>query len=223
MLKEGKYRAWRNIPIGWLTHSIHGRDKTEKIFHVINELIMIFIVLLLCSLFSQNSKELQHVIFIVIFCHTLMWIIDGNFHVYLLDSFQFVENAGINKVIDFVQWAGARFENSEAVSCVLVYGSFCRSMFHGRSDLDLRVVRKKTGFAATLLLLYLTVYVRVKSLFAGIPTDLQVVDSFEFLVRQMRDDEKPVVVYCVSGVKVENLGLSFDEIVRNPSIIMKKN
>ena len=138
-------------------------------------------------------------------------------------SFKFVENAGIYQVVCFIKWVVEKLSNIEAVGCVLIYGSFCRGMFHGRSDLDLRVVRKKATFFSTIFLLYLAVYIRIKSLLKGIPTDLQVVDSFDFLAKQMRDDEKPVVAYCAPDIDVKKAGLSIEDIIENPSMVLREN
>ncbi len=221
MLKHGKWRALRNLPIGWLTHSIHGRDKTERTFHIIVELIIWCALFGLWRLFLPNILSFSASGFVtLILVHTFMWIIDGNFHVYMLDSFYGVRNVGIRKVLDFIVWATNLLIKTDAVECVLIYGSFCRGAFHDRSDLDMRVVRCKPS-NKVIILLATAAYIRLVSLFHGIPTDLQVVDSMEFLVHQMRLDEKPVIAYCRNTFTINNRGLSFDEVIEDPSSVMK--
>lgn len=221
MLKHGQWRAFRNIPVGWLVHSIHGRDKTERTFHVIVELIIWLALFGLLRLFFPDFLSFRTCAFTTfLLVHTFMWIIDGNFHVYMLDSFYGVRNAGIRKVLDFIIWSTNLLIKTDAAECVLIYGSFCRGMFHDRSDLDMRVVRSKPS-NKTIILLTTAIYIRAVSLLRGIPTDLQVVDSKEFLARQMRLDEKPVVAYCRDTFTINNRGLSLEEVIENPSLVLK--
>ena len=221
MLKYGEWRALRNLPVGWLTHSIHGRDKTERTFHIIVELIIWLALFGLWRLSFPNFLSLYTCAFTAfLLVHTFMWIIDGNFHVYMLDSFFSVKNAGIKKVLDFIVWSSNLLKKTDSVECVLVYGSFCRGMFHDRSDLDMRVVRSKPS-KKTIILLTVAVYIRGVSLLRGIPTDLQVVDSKEFLARQMRLDEKPVVVYCRENFKIPNQGVDIREMINDPLLVLK--
>ena len=151
--------------------------------------------------------------------HTLMWFLSGNFWVYVLDSFTFFRNPGLPKIIKFIARARALFTKYPACEAILIYGSMCRFQFHARSDLDLRIVRRRGslwGFVA----LVLGFALRVKSFLLFLPVDLQVVDSFEFLRTQMRADEKPIAVYVRPGREVEAV-LSFDRLVENPEIVLK--
>ncbi len=220
MLKQGRLRAVRNLLIGWITHANHGRDRTERYVHWVCEVIMTIFIsglfLFLCSFSSTTAIVLG-----LLVTHTLWWIINGNFYVYTLDSFSFIKNAGINSVLNYIQWANSLFLRTKAVECVLVYGSFCRGAFHDRSDLDLRIVRR-IGAKGSSLILFMSIYARFVSLCRGIPTDLQVVDSMEFLKRQMREDEHPVVVYCRKGYAVNNPGSAFDDILKNPEGVLRK-
>jgi len=223
MLKQGSWRALRNLPTGWLTHALHGREKTERAFHAALELVSwlaLFSLWQMC--FPDISSTAKNALVTLLLVHTLMWIIDGNFHVYMLDSFSWVRNAGIRAVLDFIVWATNLLIKTGTVECVLIYGSFCRGTFHKRSDLDLRVVRRKRG-KESLIVFAVAIYVRMISLVRGIPMDLQVVDSMAFLNRQMRLDEKPVIAYCHVRFNVENRGLSLEDVIKDPSLALKHN
>ena len=220
MLKKGKYRAIRNIPIGWLTHANHGRDRTELIVHWLLEL-SIAIALFSLIHFLLTLSLLVSLLISFFITHTIWWVVNGNFHVYLLDSFMWVRNTGIDSVLNYIKWYKKLVSSNQSVECILVYGSFCRSTFHDRSDLDLRIVRKNGSRGAGILLL-LSIYARLFSLCRRIPTDLQVVDSMEFLRNQMREDERPVVVYCREGYVIAKPGKSFDEILQNPACVLRE-
>ena len=57
--------------------------------------------------------------------------------------------------------------------------------------------------------------------FIVVPVDLQVVDSMDFLKKQMREDEKPIVIYQREGFDIYNSGLSFNEVKKNSSLVLK--
>ena len=51
--------------------------------------------------------------------------------------------------------------------------------------------------------------------------DLQVVDSMDFLKRQMRSDEQPIIVYCREGFELGTSGKPFWEVEKNPESVMR--
>ncbi len=220
MLKAGKYRAFRNIPVGWLTQAIHSTDRSERTFRIVIELLSLGLLLFLMqSLFSPYT--LVSCLIVVMINHTLMWFLTGNFWVYMLDSFLWVKNGGVHEIIRFTQFIKKTFTRIDCVDAILIYGSMCRNQLHIRSDLDLRVVRRVDGWKG-LLALPIGFVVRAYSFFIRMPVDLEVVDSMEFLGRQMRDDEKPLIVYVREGFVVHNPGRDFAEVVDDPSTVLKK-
>jgi sRNA-binding regulator protein Hfq len=52
--------------------------------------------------------------------------------------------------------------------------------------------------------------------------DLQVADSYEFINRQMRKDELPVVVHLRDGFNLKSTGKRFGEIEKNPASVFRK-
>lgn len=148
-----------------------------------------------------------------------MWLLDGNFWVCMLDSFDQVKNPGIRKIISYVKLSRRLFLLVDTCDAILIYGSMCRSKFHNRSDLDLRILRRKdlwSGYFCLPIALFLRIY----SFFTILPVDLQVVDTIEFLNRQMREDELPIVVYLRNGFQLDAPGRSFDGVEKNPSSVL---
>jgi len=215
MQKVGRYRAIRNLACGWVTHANHGRDSTERMFHYITELLIIFVAAIAIFSFQIGWLIFAAAAFII---HTVWWVINGNFHVYMLDSFRFVRNAGIDQELMYILWVSEICKRL-GVKAVLVYGSFCRKEFHGRSDLDLRIIRDCS--ASPLPLLFFAVHARVISMLRGCPTDLQVVDSEEFLQRQMSDKEYPVDVFGGATLSKIVCSMRLSDVCENPSIVMK--
>lgn len=222
MLKEGRFRAIRNMPIGWVLQAWHSTDRSEQILRALLELVFLyFIYQLVSSLFSDTS--LMTIIFSsLIITHTISWFITGNFWVYMLDSFKFVKNPGIHGVIRFVELSRRWFLKVDGVEAILIYGSACRNMFHIRSDLDLRVIRRRGVFSGWVAVL-IGYCIRVYSFFIRMPVDLQVVDSMAFLDEQMREDELPIVVYKRAGAVLTREGSSFEELKESPEKILKSH
>lgn len=223
MKKRGCFRAFRNLFIGWLTHANHSRDRTERLVHWAIELTLVSAVLCVWFVFlPERYKNWGYACLLFMIIHSLWWIVNGNFHVYLLDSFLGIHNPGIDSVLRYIQWISDYLSREHAVICVLIYGSFCRGEFHIRSDLDIRILRRKGSKGAGRLLL-LAIYFRFVSLLRGIPMDLQVVDSIAFLECQMRNDEHPVIAYCREGFEVDNKGLSLQVVLSYPNLVLKRD
>ena len=219
MLKEGKHRAIRNITIGWLSHAIHSTDYSERIFRIAIEILLMFLCFNLImhrEIFKSDILSSAGVTIIV--CHTIMWMLDGNFWVYLLDSFDWMRNPGIKRIIAYVKLCRKLFQVADLCNAILIYGSMCRGEFHDRSDLDLRIIRRNDSWLG-MLCLPVALLLRIVSFFIVLPVDLQVADSYKFISRQMRKDELPVVVYLREDFNLKLKGKRFSEIEKNPSAV----
>ena len=112
------------------------------------------------------------------------------------------------------------FSKLSNIEAVLVYGSMSRRMFHNRSDLDIRIWQD--GFSLK------TFFMVQKYRFIGIwkyriPLDLKLVDSMEYLKREMRSDEKAIVGYSKDDKPVYNSGFTLSDIKANPSEYLREN
>lgn len=220
MMKEGKYRALRNIPVGWVLQILHSTDRTERWIRILTEIAAVLILVGLLCLQEWCTSVFAAVAGSMIAVHSVSWLLIGNFWVYMLDSFQRVGNPGIEEVMRFVDTCRDVFLATDSSDAILIYGSMCRSMFHNRSDLDLRVLRRP-GVWNGLKAVYSAMYVKAIAFFRLVPVDLQVVDSMAFLYNQMRDDEHPIVVYERRRGIVANRGLAYDTVVENPSSVLR--
>jgi hypothetical protein len=222
MLKQGKYRAIRNITVGWVTHAIHSTDFSERLFRIVIEILLF----LLCFTLVINWEPFKTDILIsaavsIIVCHTIMWLFDGNFWIYMLDSFYWVRNPGINRILSYVRMCRRILKIADLSNAILIYGSMCRAEFHNRSDLDLRVIRRTDSWLG-ILCLPIAFFLRIISFFILLPVDLQVVDSMGFINEQMRKDEFPIVVYLRNGFSLKSIGKKFSDIENNPSSVLLK-
>jgi predicted nucleotidyltransferase len=220
MLKEGKYRALRNIPVGWVLQALHSTDTSERYFRIAVELALLTGMFHLVQAMMPDTDTGHALLLSFVATHTAMWFLTGNFWVYMLDSFLWVKNPGVQGLINFINAAKKSYLASDSVDAILIYGSMCRFKLHGRSDLDLRVVRRRDSWRG-MLALPIGLVLRSYSFFRAIPVDLEVVDSMEFVRRQMRSDERPIAVFIREGLEIAEMGVDFDEIVENPSIVMR--
>jgi predicted nucleotidyltransferase len=156
--------------------------------------------------------------FIII--HSISWLLIGNFWVYMLDSFYWVKNPGIDSIIYYVEQVRLAYRFKDSAKAILIYGSMCRNSFHNRSDLDLRVIRRK-GIKASVVSIFIGFFVRTLAFIRRIPVDLQIVDSECFLEKQMRPDEFPIIVYLSPDFKLKRKGIGFDKVKKEPSIVLR--
>jgi len=220
MQKKGRYRAIRNIPVGWVLQAIHSTDRSERYFRIIIELFTLLVIYSILEDIQDSNNYKSTFISAVLINHTITWFITGNFWVYMLDSFLWVKNPGIIRIIEFIQKVKLLFVATKSVDAILIYGSMCRGQLHIRSDLDLRVL-KTPGLLNGFVALSVGYLIRAYSFFIRMPVDLEVVDSMEFIRKQMRKDERPIDVYIRAGINISEIGISFTEVEENPSIVLR--
>jgi hypothetical protein len=63
--------------------------------------------------------------------------------------------------------------------------------------------------------------VRLIGALRNIPVDLQVVDSLEFLNKQMDADEHPITVHLSPGFKIDNTGWDYEQVLASPSLVLR--
>ncbi len=221
MMKSGKYRAIRNLPIGWLLQAVHSTDKSERSFRIIFEFLCFILIFLLLHFIFKFEFSFQNLFYEAIAIHTIFWLLTGNFWVYLLDSFLFIKNPGLSKIFSFIHLSKRFFSKYSTVDAILIYGSMCRNQFHNRSDLDLRIIRR-TDNSLGLLSLPIGFLLRIYSFFLVLPVDLQVVDNISFVQKQMRPDEKPIIVYHRAHSSFQIDGIAFSIIESSPDKVLKK-
>ena len=217
MMKHGRWRALRNMPVGWLSQSLHSTDSSERYFRIIVE-VLVFIIAV--NVLSWGSNFVEKFFLVGIAVHSVFWLLFGSFWVYMLDSFDWVENGGIYNVIDYVDLTKKALNMVDCTDAVLIYGSMSRSKFHNGSDLDLRILKRQDSNLG-LVSLPLSALLKAYSFFIKVPVDYQVVDSMEFLSGQMRADELPIIISVSDRVDIESSEFSYEQIKANPNIILR--
>ena len=222
MMKEGRYRACRNIPVGWVLQVVHSTDRTERLMRILCEMLLILILWSALTLAGFTDSVITKLLVAFVIIHSISWLLIGNFWVYMLDSFYWVKNPGIDSVIYYVEQVRLAYKLKDSANAILIYGSMCRNSFHNRSDLDLRVIRRK-GIKSSVVSILVGFSVRAVAFIRKIPVDLQIVDSECFLEKQMRADEFPIVVYLRPDFHLKRKGLDFEAIKKKPDIVIRSH
>jgi predicted nucleotidyltransferase len=189
-LAGGKVRLW-NIPRGWAHQGFFYLDRTQQAGRVILEIVPTVTIVWLVSAISglpfSNVWLWSAGLFI---SHTLNWVFNCNWWAGMLFTFPGLRNPGERATCDYLDKMAERLKNDRAISGVMVFGSVSRGQWHDRSDLDMRLLRRRgvrNGIAGVLVLLR----ERVIALWARQPLDVYLADGIPFLKR-MREDEPPV-------------------------------
>jgi len=186
----GKARLW-NIPRGWAHQGFFYLDRTQRIGRVIFEMVPTAIIAWLIS--TIGGAPLSSIwpwcggLFI---SHTLNWVLNGNWWAGTLFTFPSLRNPGERATCDYLNRMAGRLKNDRAISGVMIFGSVSRGQWHDRSDLDVRLLRRRgvrNGIAGVLVLSR----ERVIALWTRQPLDVYLADDIPFLKR-MREDEPPV-------------------------------
>jgi predicted nucleotidyltransferase len=173
----------------WIHQGFTYLDKTEMFYRVIWELIPFLIFFSFLYSFVEINI---YIIVIISFLlgHTLNWIFNFNFWTCLCFTFPNLKNPGNDRTIKYLIKFQERMLKSDSIAGCMIYGSLSRGMWHIKSDLDMRILRRKgviNGFKA-----YLVVFrERLIALWYKQPLDLFMADSIEFLDK-VRDDEFPI-------------------------------
>lgn len=108
----------------------------------------------------------------------------------MLFTFPNLRNPGEKATCHYLNAMAERLKNIEAVSGIMIFGSVSRKQWHERSDLDMRLLRRK-GFWNGIIANIILFREKVIALFYRQPLDIYLADDIKFL-KKMRDDEKPV-------------------------------
>ena len=211
----GKLLFFRWFFASWLLHGVHVFDKTERNYYVMCELVAFSC---LCLVFYLAGIKLWWVYLVTFLAlHTATWLVDSHWLVGYREVDKTFHGKGISSVIDFAQLTKRELVKYDSVKAICIYGSLCRRMYHDRSDMDLRVVQTGRSF-----LLFWTIQ---KLRFIGIwryriPLDLKLVDSVGYLQKEMRIDEKPIMVFK-RDLHFYNEGDTFNELFSQPERYLK--
>jgi predicted nucleotidyltransferase len=198
-----------NLPRNWLHQALFYMDRTEFLVRVFVEGICLFCLLFPLSFFFQSVITDWRVLVVsFLLVHTLNWILNGNWWALMMFTFPGIHNSGEELTCKYLSDMADRLKTNRSIAALAVYGSPARGQWHDKSDLDLRILRKKgflNGWAAALV----TMRERCKAFVAGQPVDLFLSDSPQFLMK-MREDENPIIL-LKRGDEAENAFMGTEE------------
>ena len=211
----GKFLFFRWLLISWTLQAVHVLDAKERIFRIVLELIPIAIIVTLASI-SVYPWWVAITLFVVL--HTLFWLFDSTWLVGFREVYTDFKGKGIKSVIDFVDWSIKELKDCDNISAITIYGSICRHMYHDRSDFDLRIVQEHP----TLKVYFKGIKLRTVGIWKyKIPIDLKIVDSQDYLRKEMREDEHPIIAYNKYDSFYDMKGDSYEILKANPTTYRK--
>ena len=205
----GKLLVVRWLVVSWTLQAIHVLDKREQVFRIILELlfVVIFATLAVFEAYSWWSFFISCVVI-----HTMFWLLDSTWLVGFREVYPRFRGKGLQSVIDYVDWSIKVLQGCDNISAIAIYGSICRHKYHDRSDFDLRILQD----SYSLKTLFKMIQLRIVAIYKyRIPIDLKLVDSVEFLKKEMREDEHPIVPYNKYKT-FYNEGDSYETLKANP-------
>lgn len=214
MLKSGKYKKVKNIIGGWALQGIHALDKGERNFRILLEILIIFLIFFLVKVkFTFISFTLVFII-----CHTLLWLLDSAFWVYMLLSFDKITNPGIHKLVQYADMIKNLLY--KYVDVLVIYGSVARREFHKKSDLDVIAVRRKDTYIGLISYL-MALLVRAYAFFYMYPVSLYILENIDELQKRIRQDEKPIIVFSRKKIPCNENEINFEKLKKEPNIAIK--
>lgn len=174
------------IGINWTFQSFLYMDKTEKIFKITVDLILL---LLFYLIFIQLTNFVISVVLSFIIAHTLNWTFNG--HIFaLLKTFNIIKTQK-EDFIKYINRLKERSSKEKSIYLVASLGSISRNELKETSDLDIRIIRKE-GFLNGLKACKFIFVERSKSFLNGFPIDIYLGDNNNFLKKA---DEKSVIIF----------------------------
>ena len=206
----GKFLFFRWLPISWILQAVHVLDTKEKVFRIVLELIPVAAIVALAAI-GIYSWWIALLFFFML--HTVFWLFDSTWLVGFREVYTGFKGKGIQSVIDFVDWSIEELKDCDNISAIAIYGSICRHMYHDRSDFDLRIVQEHP----TLQVYFLGIKLRAVGIWKyKIPMDLKIVDSQDYLRKEMREDEHPIIAYNKYDSFYDMKGDSYEALKAHP-------
>jgi predicted nucleotidyltransferase len=189
-LAGGRAKLW-NLPRGWAHQGFFYLDRTQRIGRVVFEIVpTVFLAWLISEVGGIPLSNVWLWCGSLLITHTLNWVLNGNWWAGLLFTFPHLHNRGDRATCDDLNWMAGRFKRDRSISGAMIFGSVSRGQWHERSDLDIRLLRRRGVWNAMAGVLVLS-RERWIALWARQPLDIYLADDVPFL-RSMREDEPPV-------------------------------
>jgi predicted nucleotidyltransferase len=166
---------------------------------------------------SDATSKIYAAIY-VISIHTLFYLFNSTWLVGYREVNKKFKGKGIQSIVDFSNYVKEDIKHCDN-NAVLLYGSLPRKKYHNRSDLDIRIIRSSND---NVKLFFKAIKYRAVGIWKyKIPVDLKVVDSMDYLKKEMRDDEHPIIISKKENFEVYNEGVPFESLEKSPSDFIK--
>lgn len=211
MVKEKKYMTTRVSLINrlyrykffiilsnWTFQSILYMDKTERMFKILIELVLIAIIAPILLLSNVNIFIVLTISFMA--AHTLNWLFNGHFFA-LSKWLGYSPNKG-NMFEEYIDGIKIRAAKNSSVLLIMVYGSVSKFRSSASSDLDVRIVRR-AGTVNGLRACFFCTKERATSFLCKFPIDIYVLDDVSRL-SLMSKDERPIIVYNPDNICIKS-------------------
>jgi hypothetical protein len=186
----GKAKLW-NLPRGWAHQGFFYLDRTQRIGRVVFEIVpTVILAWLIGAIGGVGLSSVRLWCASLLIVHTLNWVLNGNWWAGVLFAFPGLRNRGNRATCDYLNRMAERLRRDRSISGAMIFGSVSRGQWHERSDLDLRLLRRRgvcNGIAGVLVLSR----ERCIALWNRQPLDIYLADGILFLKR-MRPDEPPI-------------------------------
>ncbi|WP_048055124.1 hypothetical protein [Thermococcus onnurineus] len=178
------------IGINWTFQGILYMDKTEKMFKILFDLILMAVFWPIISIKFYPAISL---VFAFILAHTFNWLFNSN----LFGLFKTFGNIRTpkEKFEEYIKKLQQKLENEPSIVWAGVYGSLVRGEFKETSDLDVRLIRKP-GFINGVRACIFVMKERTWATFNRFPLDIYVFDNFKSLFKLK---EEPIILRDFKG------------------------
>jgi predicted nucleotidyltransferase len=189
--KFGGPILWNKIVRNWLHQGISYMDRGELTLRLIFESLIVIFLFFILNLFLRSPSALPFIgVSSLLIAHTINWIINCNFWALLIFAIPNLENRGETKTCNYLNKIALRLARFQSIGGVLIYGSVSRGKWHGKSDIDMRILRRP-GLLNLCQSYILITKERIIAAVSMQPIDMFLADSIKFL-KKMRSDEIPV-------------------------------
>jgi predicted nucleotidyltransferase len=187
----GGTAQWWNLARGWAHQSFFYLDRTQRVSRVILEIVPpMFLAWLIGGIAGIRLSNLWLWCSCLLIVHTLNWVLNSNWWAGVLFAFPHLRNRGDRATCAYLNQMADRLKRDRSISGVMIFGSISRGQWHERSDLDVRLLRRR-GLSHAVGGVLVLLRERWIALVSRQPLDVYLADGIAFLKR-MRPDEPPL-------------------------------
>jgi len=192
--KPGQRPRYVNLLRNWIHQGISYMDSGELFTRLFVELVEILLVYYFLKSLLPDYNLALHLCVSILIVHTWNWVTNCLFWALVIFAFPDMKNPGAEPTITYLNNMRDRLLQSQSITGVAIYGSVSRGIWHSRSDIDMRILRKR-GLTSLLPSSLITMRERFIAFISKQPIDLFLADDVDFLLK-MRNDEMPIMLVC---------------------------